>query len=91
MEGNFRRPRLTMFEHFDGSRVSTKLFPDYTLPNGKSTFYYYDCGSMINEFEMEAISPPKPPSSVPAALQQAMPLAEVLDLVAKPPGRYSTQ
>ncbi|GMH33927.1 hypothetical protein BSKO_01761 [Bryopsis sp. KO-2023] len=86
IDSDLRRPHLTMFEHVDGARVSESLFPDYTLPNGKKTFYYYDSGSMINEVAMDILPPPERPTSVPAALQQSMPLAEVLNLIAKPPG-----
>lgn len=32
------------------------------------------------------VSPPPRPSTVPAALQQTMPLADVLNLISKPPG-----
>lgn len=87
IDSSFRRPHLAVFEHVDGSRVSAQLFPDYVLPNGKKAFYYYDSGSMVNEVDILPLPPPDPPTSVPAALQQAMPLANVLHQVAKPPGR----
>eukprot|EP00983_Pelagomonas_calceolata_P113261 1159965-Pelagomonas_calceolata.AAC.18 len=35
---------------------------------------------------VDAVQPPPRPSTVPQALQQAMPLADVLNLIAKPPG-----
>ena len=80
------RPSLTIFEHVDGSRVCNGLFPHYNLPNGKKTYMYYNGGTMLDEVHVEAVLPPPRPSTVPQALQQTMPLADVLNLIAKPPG-----
>jgi hypothetical protein len=41
---------------------------------------------MLDEVAVDAVQPPPRPSTVPQALQQAMPLADVLNLIAKPPG-----
>eukprot|EP00210_Caulerpa_lentillifera_P000601 g582.t1 len=84
--GNTTQPHLTMFEHVVGSRVSKGLFPAYSLPSGKSVFYYYSDGSVINEKAIEKLVTPERPNSIPAALQQGMPLTRVLDVIAKPPG-----
>ena len=35
---------------------------------------------------MDAVEPPPCPTSVPQALQQNMPLADVLNFISKPPG-----
>jgi hypothetical protein len=43
------QPRLTIFEHIEGSRVSQGLYPSYQLPNGKQTFMYYSGGLMLDE------------------------------------------
>lgn len=82
------RPTLTVFEHVEGSKVSEGLFPSYILPNGKRAHMYYSGGTLLDEVSVEAVIPPPRPSTVPQALQQTMPLANVLNLVAKPPGRY---
>eukprot|EP00891_Asterochloris_glomerata_P005689 jgi/Astpho2/5689/fgenesh1_pg.00079_%23_100_t len=79
-------PRLTVFEHVPGARVFSDLFPDYRLPNGMKAFCYYDAGVLVDEVEVQAAEPPERPTSVPQALQQNMPLASVLDSVARPPG-----
>jgi hypothetical protein len=42
---------------------------------------------MMDEAEIGPVDPPPRPTTVPLALQQAMPLAEVLDFIAQPPGR----
>lgn len=39
-----------------------------------------------SEQEVPPPVPPPKPNSVPAALQQSMPLADVMDVIAKPPG-----
>eukprot|EP00803_Ostreobium_quekettii_P006066 evm.model.scf_440.5 EVM.evm.TU.scf_440.5 scf_440:34312-38159(-) len=75
-----------MFEHVDGSRFSKDLFTGYDLPNGRKAFCYFDGGSMINEAEMGPMPLPEKPTSVPAALQQSMPLTGILNQIAKPPG-----
>lgn len=84
--GKTKQPHLTMFEHVVGSRVSDGLFPAYSLPSGRSVFYHYSDGSVINEQAVERIPPPERPNSIPAALQQGMPLTNVLNVIAKPPG-----
>lgn len=80
------RPTLTVFEHVEGSKVSDGLFPSYILPNGKRAHMYYNGGALLDEVSVEAVVPPPRPSTVPQALQQTMPLANVLNLIAKPPG-----
>lgn len=47
---------------------------------------YYNSGVMLDEMSVDAVVPPPRPSTVPQALQQTMPLADVLNLIAKPPG-----
>lgn len=84
--GKTKQPHLTMFEHVVGSKVSEGLFPAYSLPSGRSVFYHYSDGSVINEQAVEKIPPPERPNSIPAALQQGMPLTNVLNVIAKPPG-----
>ena len=32
------RPSLTVFEHVEGSRVCSGMFPSYQLPNGKKAY-----------------------------------------------------
>jgi hypothetical protein len=39
-----------------------------------------------DEEAIPPVIPPQKPSSVPGALQQSMPLADVMDVIAKPPG-----
>ncbi len=80
------RPTLTIFEHIDGSRVCKDMFPSYQLPNGKQAYMYYNGGVLLDEVAVDAVVPPPRPSTVPQALQQTMPLADVLNLIAKPPG-----
>lgn len=41
---------------------------------------------MQSEHEVPPPVPPAKPNSVPGALQQSMPLADVMDVIAKPPG-----
>ena len=43
-------------------------------------------GALMDEAEIAAVRPPPRPTTVPLALQQSMPLAEVLELIARPPG-----
>jgi hypothetical protein len=43
----------------------------------------------MDEAEMGPVAPPPRPTTVPLALQQSMPLAEVLDVIAQPPGRWA--
>ncbi|MEW5306191.1 MAG: hypothetical protein WDW36_008675 [Sanguina aurantia] len=85
VDADSSRPILTLFEHVDGSRVGNGLYPSYDLPNGKKTYMYYSGGSLLDELHIDAVTPPPRPSSVPQALQQTMPLANVLSLIAKPP------
>lgn len=40
----------------------------------------------MDEAEFAAVQAPERPTTVPLALQQSMPLAQVMDLIAKPPG-----
>jgi len=47
---------------------------------------YYNGGLLLDEVAVDPVQPPPRPSTVPQALQQAMPLADVLNLIAKPPG-----
>ena len=42
--------------------------------------------SMPLQVHIDAVAPPPRPTTVPQALQQSMPLAEVLNLISKPPG-----
>ncbi|KAG1678758.1 hypothetical protein FOA52_012798 [Chlamydomonas sp. UWO 241] len=79
-------PTLTVFEHIEGSKVCEGMFPAYQLPNGKQAFMYYRGGTLLDEVAVDCVAPPPRPSTVPAALQQAMPLADVLNLISKPPG-----
>lgn len=41
---------------------------------------------MMDEAEIGPVLPPPRPTTVPLALQQSMPLAEVLAFIAQPPG-----
>lgn len=86
-KNNIKKPHMTVFEHIEGSKVYNKLFDDYILPNGKRAYYYYQGGSLVHEIEVPRMPPPEKPLSIPAALQQGMPLTEVLNIIAKPPGR----
>lgn len=86
IDNDASRPTLTVFEHVEGSRVSDGLYPSYVLPNGKRAHMYYSGGALLDEVAVEAVVPPPRPSTVPQALQQTMPLANVLNLIAKPPG-----
>jgi len=67
-------------------QVSEGLFSQYQLPNGRTAFLYYNAGSAMDEAEFAAVQAPERPTTVPLALQQSMPLAQVMDLIAKPPG-----
>ncbi|KAJ9524025.1 hypothetical protein QJQ45_022487, partial [Haematococcus lacustris] len=86
LSGDSSRPTLTVFEKVEGSRVCDGLFPAYQLPNGRKAYMYYNSGVLLDEVSVDAVLPPPRPSTVPQALQQTMPLAEVLNLIAKPPG-----
>lgn len=48
---------------------------------------FYSAGSVVDEVEVGPVWPPARPTSVPLALQQSMPLARVLGVIAKPPGK----
>ncbi|WIA12059.1 hypothetical protein OEZ85_012136 [Tetradesmus obliquus] len=85
-DGPGSRPVLTMFPHTEGAKVSKGLFKEYQLPNGRKAFMYYNSGSAMDEAEVPALWPPARPTTVPLALQQSMPLAQVLSVMAKPPG-----
>ncbi|KAK3271794.1 hypothetical protein CYMTET_19879 [Cymbomonas tetramitiformis] len=87
-EHDQRSARLAMFEHIDGSRVYEGLFPEYHLPNGHQTHYYFTTGGMVDEVEVSLRKPPARPNNMAAALQNAIPVDVVLDKVAKPPGPY---
>eukprot|EP00879_Flechtneria_rotunda_P024201 GHRR01025649.1.p1 GENE.GHRR01025649.1~~GHRR01025649.1.p1 ORF type:complete len:986 (+),score=357.96 GHRR01025649.1:892-3849(+) len=80
------RPALTMFPHTEGAKVSQGLFTEYSLPNGRKAFMYYNGGNVMDEAEVGPVWPPSRPTTVPMALQQQMPLAHVLTVMAKPPG-----
>lgn len=67
-------------------QVSEGLFTQYQLPNGRTAFLYYNAGSAMDEAEFAPVAPPVRPTTVPLALQQSMPLANVMSLIAKPPG-----
>jgi hypothetical protein len=71
----------------DCRQVSEGLFTEYVLPNGKKAFMYYNGGGIMDEAEVAAVIPPPRPTTVPLALQQSMPLGQVLAMIAKPPGR----
>lgn len=47
---------------------------------------YYNGGVLLDEIAVDMVQPPPRPVTVPQALQQSMPLADVLNLIAKPPG-----
>lgn len=67
-------------------QVSDGLFTRYQLPNGRTAFLYCNAGAAMDEAEFAAVQPPVRPTTVPLALQQSMPLAQVMSLIAKPPG-----
>ena len=46
---DFIQPKLSIFEHVEGSKVSKGLFPAYQLPNGKQAFMYYNGGQLLDE------------------------------------------
>jgi hypothetical protein len=52
--------------------------PPHSIPTG---------GAIMDEAAIDAVEPPPRPTTVPLALQQSMPLAEVLEFIAQPPGR----
>lgn len=81
-----RLPKLYVFEHQPGSKVHENLFPAYRLPNGKMAYYYFKDGLLYDEEEVRLLPPPPKPSSFPSALQRHLPLATMLDMLAKPPG-----
>lgn len=66
--------------------MSEGLFTEYQLPNGRTAFLYYNAGTAMDEAEFAPVQPPERPTTVPLALQQSMPLAQVMSLIAKPPG-----
>jgi hypothetical protein len=67
-------------------QVSEGLFSEYQLPNGRTAFLYYNAGTAMDEAGFAPVQPPMRPTTVPLALQQSMPLANVMSLIAKPPG-----
>lgn len=81
-----KNPRLMMFEHARGAKVYQSLFPSYRLPNGRTAYYYLKDGVQFDEEEVHLLAPPPKPSSFPSALQRHMPLASMMDMLAKPPG-----
>jgi hypothetical protein len=68
-------------------QVGEGLFQVYNLPNGRQAFMYYDAGNTMDEADVKPLWPPPRPTTVPLALQQSMPLANVLGSIAKPPGK----
>ncbi|KAK3240538.1 hypothetical protein CYMTET_49627 [Cymbomonas tetramitiformis] len=79
-----RKTKLAMFEHISGSKVYKGLFPEYTLPNGKMTHYYYQQGGIVDEAEVLLRAPPCRPTTLKSALQHAIPLDIMLTEVTKP-------
>jgi hypothetical protein len=71
--------------------VGEGLFTEYTLPNGKKAFMYYNGGGVMDEAEVAPTPPPPRPTSVPLALQQTMPLGNVLNKIARPPSRWGAR
>jgi hypothetical protein len=69
-------------------QVGEGLFTTYQLPNGQAAYMYYNAGSAMDEAEVAPVLPPPRPTTVPLALQQGMPLAQMLAVMAKPPGRH---
>jgi hypothetical protein len=58
-------------------QVSEGLFNSYSLPNGRTAYLYCNAGSAMDEAEVGPVLPPARPTTVPLALQQSMPLAQV--------------
>ncbi|KAF8071180.1 hypothetical protein HT031_001262 [Scenedesmus sp. PABB004] len=71
------------------AQVSEGLFTSYALPNGGAAFMYFNAGAAADEAEVAPVAPPPRPTTVPLALQQSMPLGDVLSVMARPPGRHS--
>ena len=56
------------------------------LPHALMSFIADSLHSIPQQVHVDAVLPPPRPTTVPQALQQSMPLAEVLNLISKPPG-----
>ncbi|CAG9462609.1 unnamed protein product [Pedinophyceae sp. YPF-701] len=81
------RVRLSMFGHVPGARVYDEAgIPKYELPNGKEAFMYLNGGLINDVIEVAPGVRPARPSTFPSALQRHLPLAGILDAIAKPPG-----
>jgi len=87
-EGSEGSAKLVMFEHFKGSKVYQGLFPEYSLPNGLTTHYYYTMGSLVEEVEVMVPAAPDMPNTLVKALQPGIPLDIKLDTVTKPAGPF---
>ena len=57
------------------------LFPEYSLPNGLATHYYYTMGSLVEEVEVPVPPPPPMPNTLVKALQPGIPLDIKLETV----------
>ena len=56
------------------------------VPRTLMTRFKTDTSASPPQVHVDAVLPPPRPTTVPQALQQSMPLAEVLNLISKPPG-----
>ncbi|KAK3267370.1 hypothetical protein CYMTET_24067, partial [Cymbomonas tetramitiformis] len=80
------RPKLCVFEHVEGSKVSDGLFPDYLLPNGMQAYFYYQPGSLLTERDAELRDPPPMPPIQDVTLCLNTALNAAMEKVLVPPG-----
>eukprot|EP00854_Cymbomonas_tetramitiformis_P013539 gene13539-16004_t len=79
------KPKLVLFEHIPGAKVSEGMFPDYLLPNGKKAFFYFHT-CLTDEVEVPLRPPPPLPDTLLTALQSSVPMSSKLQESGKMPG-----
>jgi hypothetical protein len=71
---------LIFFDILTGRRTKT---------TGKSAYFYYTAGAMVEEVAVALPSQPRRPNTIGAALQNVLPMDILVDVVSKPPGPYA--
>jgi hypothetical protein len=68
------RPQLCKFPHVAGSKISKDLFEHFTLPNGKTAYFYFR-GRRHGHLLLEDRNtfPPEPPGSLAELIRKALP------------------
>ena len=67
-------PKLTVWEHVEGSRVAedTGIRP-FLLPNGKKAFYFFQDAQVADRIQLKLDRPPPRPATLALAMQRRLP------------------